>query len=121
MPGAAREASTACSATVTISTGSGSTVAVEADAVVKIICDGTNVYNAASGSASSITSLTVGNGSLAIPAIKFIGDLNSGIYLPSTGTVGFVIGNAQVGYYATTGLTMAGTVTALGGVLGGTF
>lgn len=33
----------ACSATVTISTGSGTTVAVEADAVVKLVCDGTNV------------------------------------------------------------------------------
>jgi hypothetical protein len=109
--------------TLTVKTAvvGGAAVVVDQGTSLVLICDGTNVYNAASGSASSITSLTVGNGSLAVPAIKFLGDLNSGIYLPASGTVGFVIGNAQVGYYASTGLTMAGTVTAIGGVLGGTF
>jgi hypothetical protein len=98
-------------ATVTISQG---------DSLI-VICDGTNVYNAASGSSSSIVSLTVGNGSLAVPSIKFSGDLNSGFYLPSTGTVGLVVANTQVGYFNSSGLTMAGTVTAIGGISGGTF
>jgi hypothetical protein len=98
-------------ATVTISQG---------DSLI-VICDGTNVYNAASGSSSSIVSLTVGNGSLAVPSIKFSGDLNSGFYLPSSGKVGFVIANTEVGYFNASGLTMAGTVTALGGISGGTF
>jgi hypothetical protein len=66
-------------------------------------------------------SLTVGNGSLAVPSIKFSGDLNSGFYLPSSGKVGFVIANTEVGYFNASGLTMAGTVTALGGISGGTF
>jgi hypothetical protein len=99
----------------------GVTVTIAQGTSLVLVCDGTNVYNAASGSSSAITSLTVGNGSLSVPSIKFSGDLNSGIYLPNTGQVGLVIANTQVGYYQSTGLTMAGTVTALGGVVGGTF
>lgn len=99
----------------------GATVTIAQGTSLVLVCDGTNVYNAASGSSSAITSLTVGNGSLSVPSIKFSGDLNSGIYLPNTGQVGLVIANTQVGYYQSTGLTMAGTVTALGGVVGGTF
>jgi hypothetical protein len=107
--------------TVKTAASGAATVTVSQGTSLVLICDGTNVYNAASGSSSSITSLTVGNGSLAVPSIKFSGDLNSGFYLPSTGTVGLVIANTQAGYFNSTGLTMAGTVTAIGGILGGTF
>jgi hypothetical protein len=104
----------------TAASGAG-TITVAQGASLVVICDGTNVYNAASGSSSSIVSLTVGNGSLSVPSIKFTGDVNSGFYLPSTGNVGFVIANTQVGYFNSSGLTMAGTVTAVGGISGGTF
>ena len=107
--------------TVKTAVSGGATVVVAQNTSLILVCDGTNVYNAASGSSSSITSLTVGNGSLAVPSIKFSGDLNSGIYLPNTSQVGFVIGNTQVGYYNASGLTMAGTGTFVGGVAGGTF
>jgi hypothetical protein len=107
--------------TVKTAVSGGATVTVAQNTSLILVCDGTNVYNAASGSSSSITSLTVGNGSLAVPSIKFSGDLNSGIYLPNTSQVGFVIGNTQVGYYNASGLTMAGTGTFVGGVAGGTF
>ena len=101
--------------------GGGATVTVAQGTSLVLICDGTNVYNAASGSSSSITSLTVGNGSLSVPSIKFSGDLNSGIYLVATSQVGFVIANAQAGYYDASGLTMNGTGTFTSGVKGGTF
>jgi len=107
--------------TVKTAVSGGATVTVSQNTSLILVCDGTNVYNAASGSSSSITSLTVGNGSLSVPSIKFSGDLNSGIYLPNTSQVGFVIGNLQVGYYNASGLTMAGTGTFVGGVSGGTF
>ena len=99
----------------------GATVTVAQGTSLIVVCDGTNVYNSASGTSSSITSLTLGNGSLAVPSLKFSGDLNSGLYLPNTSPVGFVIANAQAGYYNATGLTMAGTGTFVGGVAGGTF
>ena len=107
--------------TVKTAVSGGTTLTLAQGASYVIICDGTNVYNAASGASSTITSLTVGNGSLGIPSIKFSGDINSGFYLPSTGTVGFVVANTQVGYFNSSGLTMAGTVTAIGGISGGTF
>lgn len=91
------------------------TVVVPQSSTLVLVCDGTNVYNAASGSASTITSLTVGNGSLAVPSIKFSGDLNSGMYLPSTSQVGFVIANQQAGFFNASGFT------AINGISGGTF
>ena len=107
--------------TVKTAVGGGATVVIAQGTSLVLICDGTNVYNAASGSSSSITSLTVGNGTLSVPSLKFSGDLNSGIYLPATGQVTFVVANTAVGYYNSSGLTMAGTVTAVGGISGGTF
>lgn len=102
---------------LTLSTGivGGSTVVVPQNQTLIVICDGTNVYNAASGSSSSISQLTLGNGSLGAPSLRFAGDLNSGMYLPASGKVGFVIGNAQAGFFDSNGFT------AINGISGGTF
>jgi hypothetical protein len=91
------------------------TVVVPQSSTLVLVCDGTNVYNAASGSASTITSLTLGNGSLAVPSLKFSGDLNSGMYLPSSSEVGFVIANQLAGKFTSSGFT------ATNGISGGTF
>jgi len=100
----------------TTSAGSGAaTVTVPQGSSLVLICDGTNVYNAASGSSSNITSLTLGNGSLAVPSLKFQGDLNTGLYLPASQELGFVVNNALAGYFNTTGFF------ALGGIYGGGF
>jgi hypothetical protein len=107
--------------TVKTAVGGGATIAITQGTSLVLICDGTNVYNAASGSSSTITSLTLGNGSLSVPSLKFSGDLNSGMYLVATSQVGFVIANAQAGYYDASGLTMNGTGTFTSGVKGGTF
>lgn len=103
--------------TLTLSTSvmGGSTVVVPQNQTLIVICDGTNVYNAASGSSSSITQLTLGNGTLGSPSLRFAGDLNSGMYLPASGKVGFVIGNAQAGFFDSNGFT------AINGIGGGTF
>ena len=100
----------------TTSAGSGAaTVTVPQGSSLVLICDGTNVYNAASGSSSNITSLTLGNGSLAVPSLKFQGDLNTGLYLPASQELGFVVNNTLAGYFNTTGFF------ALGGIYGGGF
>lgn len=105
--------------TVKTAVGGGATVTVAAGTTLVLICDGTNVYNAASGSSSAVTSLTLGNGTLAVPSLKFAGDLNSGLYLPTSSKVGLVVGNTEVGYYNASGLTMVGTGTFGSGVTGG--
>lgn len=99
----------------------GATVTVAQGTSLVLICDGTNVYNAASGSSSSINSLTLGNGSLGVPSLKFTGDPNTGLYLASGGQVGLVVTNTLAGFYDNTGLTITNAVTALGGISGGTF
>jgi hypothetical protein len=81
------------------------TVTVAQGTSLVIICDGTNVYNAASGSASSLTSITLGNGSLASPSLKFVGDLTTGIYLPASGTFAIVSGGVISGRFTTEGLS----------------
>ena len=112
--------------TVRTAVSGGAAVTVAQNTSLILICDGTNVYNAASGASSSITSLTVGNGSLAIPSLKFSGDVNTGLYLPNTSQLGFVVGNTQAGYFNSTGFTSNGTVsgttgTFTTGVFGGSF
>ena len=107
--------------TVKTSISGGATVVVPQSSTMVLVCDGTNVYNGASGSSSNIVSLTVGNGSLSVPSVKFNGDLNTGLYLPSTSNLGVVVANALVADFSSAGVSLAGTVTALGGMAGGTF
>jgi hypothetical protein len=110
--------------TVKTAVGGGATIAIPRGASVALVCDGTNVYatgiSAGSGS-TTFAAITLGNGSTAVPSLNFSGDLNTGVYLPSAGQFGFVVTNSQVGYFNSTGFTAAGTVTAIGGVKGGTF
>ena len=105
----------AFSLTIKTAVVGGATVVVPQGDSLVLICDGTNVYNAASGSSSSLTSLTLGNGSLAVPSLKFLGDLNTGLYLPATGQLGFVINNASAGYFSSAGFF------ATNGIKGGGF
>ena len=93
----------------------GAVVTIQQGTSLVLICDGTNVYNAASGSSSTIGSLTVGDGSLATPSIKFNSDPNTGIYLRASGEMGFVVANLLAGYFSSTGLTVTN------GISGGTF
>jgi len=101
--------------TVKTAVSSGAVVTIQQGTSLVLICDGTNVYNAASGSSSTIGSLTVGDGSLATPSIKFNGDANTGIYLRASGEMGFVVANLLAGYFSSTGLTVTN------GISGGTF
>jgi hypothetical protein len=107
--------------TVKTSVVGGATVTVTQGTSLVLICDGTNVYNAASGTSSILTNVTLGNGTLASPSLRFSGDLNSGLYLPSAGQVGVVISNTQAAYFSSAGLSVAGTGTFTSGISGGTF
>jgi hypothetical protein len=109
--------STAGAFTLTFKTSAvgGATFAVPQGTNAILICDGTNVYNATSATSSSINTLTLGNGSLSIPSLRFSGDLNSGMYLPTASQVGFVIANSLAGYFNASGFT------AINGISGGTF
>ena len=88
----------------TVAIGAATVTVNQGDSLV-VICDGTNVYNAASGSASNITSLTLGNGTLASPSLKFTGDVTTGLYLPASGRLGVVASGALSGLFTSEGLS----------------
>ena len=98
----------------TTSVGASSVVVTQGQTFL-VICDGTNVYNTQASTSGGTTSLTLPNGSAASPSLNFVGDTSTGLYLPSSGQLGFAIGGAS-----------AGTISSLGlllpvGVTGGTF
>lgn len=107
--------------TVKTAVGGGATVVIPQSSTMVLVCDGTNVYNAASGASSSIVSLTLGNGSPSVPSLKFAGDATSGLYLPAGGQLGIVISGTEEAYFSSTGLYVVGAGVFLGGVSGGTF
>jgi hypothetical protein len=97
------------------------TVSVGQNQTLLIICDGTNVYNASSGTNSSFSQITLGNGSVDSPSLNFSGDLTTGFYLPANGELGVVVSGTNEGYWSTAGLSVVNVVTAAGGIGGGTF
>lgn len=110
---------TSGSFTFTVKTAAvgGATMLVTQGTSLLLICDGTNVYSATSGTTGTVTSLnvTLGNGTLGVPSLKFIGDTNTGLYLPSTGNIGVVVANTLVADFSAGGLAVPG------GITGGTF
>jgi len=79
-----------------------------------VVCDGTNVYSTTSNTASSGT-FTLNVGSAAVPSLNFQGNLSTGMYLPSSNTIGFTINGTQGATLSSTGLYVAN------GISGGTF
>jgi hypothetical protein len=98
----------------------GSTVNVNQNQTALVICDGTNVYSATS-STSNPTSVVLNPGSVAAPTLTFLGNTTTGLYLPATDQLGITIAGVNAVTVNSTGMTVANTVTALGGITGGTF
>jgi hypothetical protein len=92
-----------------------SSVAVTQGQTFLVVCDGTNVYNTQASSSGGTTSLTLPNGSASSPSLNFVGDTATGLFLPTSGQLGFAIGGVSAGTISSLGLRL--TV----GVTGGTF
>jgi hypothetical protein len=92
----------------------GTTIAIPANQALIIISDGTDLYNASSGTLSSITSLQLANGSAAAPSLTFA-DNTTGYYSSGSGSLNFSISGQAVGSLSSVGLLL--TV----GIKGGTF
>jgi len=98
----------------TTSVGASSVVVTQGQTFL-VICDGTNVYNTQASVSGGTTNLTIPNGSAAAPSLNFVGDTTTGLYLGSSGQMGFAIGGVSAGTISSLGLRL--TV----GVTGGTF
>jgi hypothetical protein len=98
----------------------GSTVTVTQGQTALVICDGTNVYSATS-STSNPSSVVLNPGTVGAPTLSFVGNTTTGLYLPASNQIGFAISGSNGMTLNSSGLTVTNTVTALGGIAGGTF
>jgi hypothetical protein len=101
--------------TITTGVGGGSTAVVSQSQTILVICDGTNVYNANSGSAGTFTTITLSAGSLATPSINFTSNTTTGIYLPASNTVGIAVNGSLGALFSSFGLYVPN------GISGGNF
>lgn len=113
---------TASNYTVKISTGiSGASEAtISASNQATLICDSVNLINAntvlAGASAISLIDGTVG-----APALNFANETSTGIYRASSGNFDIAILGVQRLAVSATGILVNGSVTATGGIAGGTY
>ena len=91
------------------------TVVLPQTQTIIAMCDGTNVYNAQTSTSSSLTTLTLGNGSAAAPSLNFTGDTVSGLYLVGSAQLGFTIAGANKMTLTASGLLVSA------GIPGGAF
>lgn len=107
---------TAGAYTLTFKTaGIGSTVTVGQGQTAFVVCDGTNVYSTTSNTSSSFTSATLAPGSVSAPSLNFLGNTNTGLYLPASNQIGFAVNGTNGMTLTTTGLNIPV------GISGGTF
>lgn len=108
--------------TVTITTGvAGSASAViPAGQQVILLCDSANLYNA-STIAAGASILSLDDGNVSSPALNFATETTTGLYRPGSGQLAMSVLGVQRMLLEATGMTVAGTMTATGGMSGGTF
>jgi len=88
--------------TVTLKTASGAGVGLNQGARIIAICDGTNVVSAQSAVANSSVSLV--DGSAAVPSLFFSTQTNTGLFKSGTLDVGVTVNGSSVGVFGSTGL-----------------
>lgn len=96
----------AYSLTFSVYGSSGTSITVPSGQTILTISDGTNLYNANSASSSSLTSLTLGNGSVTAPSLSFSSDATTGLYLSATGQLSVAVSGITGATIASTGLVV---------------
>ena len=108
--------------TVTLTTGltGAATAIISAGNQATLICDSVNLLNANTVLAGA-TSLSIIDGTVTTPAINFANETTTGIYRATSGEFNISILGVKRLTVAATGISVVGTGTFSGGVLGGTF
>ena len=104
--------------TTNVSGASSATITASQQAI--LVCDSTNLLNAATVSAGS-TSLSIVDGSAGGPSLNFGSETSTGIYRPGSGEFGIAVLGTQRFDLTATGLLITGTGTFTNGVSGGTY
>ena len=95
--------------------GVGSTITVTQGQTAFVVCDGTNVYSTTTNTSSSFTTVSLAPGSVGAPSLNFLGNTNTGLYLPASGQFGFAVNGVQQMLLTSGGLAVPS------GISGGTF
>ena len=106
--------------TVSVKTPTGSTVGIPQGQQATVVCDGLNFYNANTVQAAGST-LSLTNGTVSAPSLNFISETSTGVYRVGAGQLNIAILGVLRSTVSATGLSIVGTGTFSGGVLGGTF
>jgi hypothetical protein len=108
--------------TLTVTTGivGSATAIIPPGQQATLVCDGTNFFNANTVQAGA-TSLNLVNGTVTTPAINFAAETSTGIWRSGYGQFDISILGTNRFNLNTTGLTIQGTGTFIGGISGGTF
>lgn len=100
---------------LTVGTGSGTSVAIPAGQQVTLACDGTNFFNANTTQAGSITTVSLSDGSVGAPALSYASESNTGLYRAGAGHFNIAVGGSMA-----VDLTSSGMQIPVG-IAGGTF
>ena len=111
--------------TLTVGTGSGTSVTIPAGQQVTLACDGTNFFNANTSQAGSISTISLADGTVSVPALSFASETNTGVYRAGAGQFNTAVLGVVRSTLSATGLAVNGTGTfgsgVTGGIAGGTF
>lgn len=106
---------------LTVGTGSGTTVVIPSGNQVSLICDGTNFFNANTTQAGAVTTFSAANGTVNTPSFTFASETDTGLYRPAAGRLGIAIEGVEIVEVSGTGVDVTGTGNFTAGVSGGAF
>jgi hypothetical protein len=107
--------------TLTVGTGSGTSVTIPSGQQVTLACDGTNFFNDNTSQAGSVTSVLLADGTVSAPSLSFASESNTGVYRAGAGQFNTAILGVVRSSLSATGLAIVGTGNFTSGVAGGTF
>jgi hypothetical protein len=116
-----KNSTTAGGFTLTVGTGSGTSVVIPSGQQVTLACDGTNFFNANTTQAGSVTTLSLADGNVGSPSLNFGNETTTGVYRASAGQFNTAILGVLRSTLSASGLAIVGTGNFTGGVSGGTF
>src|SRR6266481_1366567 len=84
--------------------GGGTTVAVPQGQNMIVFSDGTNVVNASNAQIGALTSIQLAQGAVNAPSLSYLGDITTGLYQPTAGTVAITLSGVEKARFTSTGL-----------------
>ena len=111
-----KNSTTAGGFTLTVGTGTGTSVAIPSGQQVTLACDGTNFFNANTSQAGAVTTLSLADGTVGSPSLNFGNEATTGVYRAGAGQFNTAILGVLRSTLSATGLTIAGSVAGTTGV-----